>query len=236
MQETLSRGSRQLPPLKPGDHVLIQDQHGNSPKQWSKTGVIIEVGPYDSYIVSVDGSRQVTKRNRRYLRLFKPNTSYKQKVSESCQDPPRLRPRPASPAEAPPQVTPPPVKLVPAPVTEPLPPQSPTPAVPPLVLRRSNNEWEVAQQQQLSLHRSPLPYYQPLSLFPSYPANTASHEQLPADFALDLKLTKLQSAEPRWGHQQSLEILLSVHFSSSYLFGTERTSQSRRDLLPFHNY
>ena len=161
MQETLSRGSRQLPPLKPGDHVLIQDQHGNSPKQWSKTGVIIEVGPYDSYIVSVDGSRQVTKRNRRYLRLFKPNTSYEQKVSESCQDPPRLRPRPASPAQAPPLVTPPPVKLVPAPATEPLPPPSPTPAVPPLVLRRSNNEWEVAQQQQLSLLRSSLPYYPP---------------------------------------------------------------------------
>ena len=31
--EQLTRGSKNLPPLKPGDHVAIQAQHGNNPKQ-----------------------------------------------------------------------------------------------------------------------------------------------------------------------------------------------------------
>ena len=60
MQDKLSRGAKLLHSLKVRDHVLIQDQHGNNPKQWNKTGVVTEVGPYDSYLVSVDGSRQVT--------------------------------------------------------------------------------------------------------------------------------------------------------------------------------
>ena len=45
-----------LHPLNVGDHVLIQDQHGYNPKQWTTTGVMTEVGPYYSYLVS--GSRQ----------------------------------------------------------------------------------------------------------------------------------------------------------------------------------
>ena len=91
MQDKLSQGAKHLHPLKVGDHVLIQDQHGNNPKQWTKTGVVTEVGPYDSYLVSVDGSRQVTKRNRRFLRLIKPDKPYAQS-SEAFQTPPRLRP------------------------------------------------------------------------------------------------------------------------------------------------
>ena len=70
--EQLSRGSKALPPLKRGDHVAIQKQTGNNPRQWPNTGVVIEVGPHDSYFVSVDGSRTVTKRNRQYLRKFEP--------------------------------------------------------------------------------------------------------------------------------------------------------------------
>ena len=40
-QEKLTRSSKKLPPLEPGDHVFIQDQHGNNPKQWTKTGVVM---------------------------------------------------------------------------------------------------------------------------------------------------------------------------------------------------
>ena len=68
----LTKGSKQLPALKPGDHVHIQDQYGNTPKQWNKTGVIVEVGKHDDYLVSIDGSRHVTKRNRKFLRKITP--------------------------------------------------------------------------------------------------------------------------------------------------------------------
>ena len=70
--EQLSAGSKPLPPLKAGDHVSIQNQTGNNPRQWQNTGVIIEVGPYNSYTVSVDGSRTITKRNRKFLRRIIP--------------------------------------------------------------------------------------------------------------------------------------------------------------------
>ena len=58
--EQLSRGSKALSPLKQGDHVAIQNQTGNKPYEWPKTGVVIEVGPHESYFISVDGSRTVT--------------------------------------------------------------------------------------------------------------------------------------------------------------------------------
>ena len=72
--EQLSRGSKNLPPLQPGDHVAVQAQHGNNPKQWPHTGVVTEVGPHHSYYVSIDGSRTITKRNRQFLRKFTPFT------------------------------------------------------------------------------------------------------------------------------------------------------------------
>ena len=61
-----------LPPLKAGDCVSLQNQTGNKPRQWLQTGVVIEAGPYDSYTISIDGSRTITKRNRKYLRKIKP--------------------------------------------------------------------------------------------------------------------------------------------------------------------
>ena len=70
--EQLSRGTKPLPPLQPGDHVAVQNQTGINPRQWSQTGVVIEVGPHHSYHISIDGSRTVTKRNRQYLRKIVP--------------------------------------------------------------------------------------------------------------------------------------------------------------------
>lgn len=72
MQQKMSQHSRNQSQLQPGDHVFIQDQHGNTPKQWNRTGVVIEVGPHHSYQVSVDGSRNITKRNRKFLKKFTP--------------------------------------------------------------------------------------------------------------------------------------------------------------------
>ena len=73
--ERLNQSARQLQPLSIGDHVLIQNQHGNHPTKWDKSGVIVEVKDHDQYVVKVDGSRRVTLRNRRFLRKFTPVTS-----------------------------------------------------------------------------------------------------------------------------------------------------------------
>ena len=147
MQDRLTRGSRRLPPLKVGDHVLIQEQHGNNPKQWSKSGVVVEVGTHDSYFVSVGGSRQVTKRNRQFLRKIQPQLQSFED-SEASQTPSRTRPvtrassslsttpPPTCPPVPPPSVSanPPPPPAVPAPPPAPAPaPQSAQPAQPPLL-------------------------------------------------------------------------------------------------------
>ena len=65
--EALSKGSKQLPPLIEGDTVSIQDQSGNTPKRWSKTGKVLEALGNDSYLIKVDGTQRVTKRNRQFL-------------------------------------------------------------------------------------------------------------------------------------------------------------------------
>uniref|UniRef100_A0A7M5XGD0 Uncharacterized protein n=1 Tax=Clytia hemisphaerica TaxID=252671 RepID=A0A7M5XGD0_9CNID len=73
--ERLNRSSRQLRPLLVGDYVLVQNQHGNHPTKWDRSGVVVEVKDHDQYVVKVDGSRRVTLRNRRFLRKFTPITS-----------------------------------------------------------------------------------------------------------------------------------------------------------------
>ena len=65
-----SARARDLPPLKVGDDVMIQNQRGNSPRRWDKRGVVVEVLPFDQHQVRVEGSRQLTLRNRRYLRKY----------------------------------------------------------------------------------------------------------------------------------------------------------------------
>ena len=69
-EERLSEHTRVLPPLCVGDHVRIQNQTGNNPRKWERTGIVIEVRQHDQYVVKVDGSGRVTLRNRRFLRKF----------------------------------------------------------------------------------------------------------------------------------------------------------------------
>ena len=61
-----------LPALKTGDTVYIQDQNGQHPTRWSKSGVVVECLPFNSYLVKVDGSSHVTQRNRKFLKKFTP--------------------------------------------------------------------------------------------------------------------------------------------------------------------
>ena len=61
-----------MPPLAVADHVMIQNQIGNHPRRWDKTGQVIEVRQHDQYVIRVDGSGRVTLRNRQFLRRFTP--------------------------------------------------------------------------------------------------------------------------------------------------------------------
>ena len=68
--ESLREHARPLPPLQVGDRCYLQNQTGNHPKRWDRSGTIVEVLGHDSYHVKVDGSGRLTRRNRRYLRKF----------------------------------------------------------------------------------------------------------------------------------------------------------------------
>ena len=76
--ERLVDGARQLKPLSVGDSVRIQNQTGSHPTKWDKTGVVMQIGENDKYVVRVDGSRRLTLRNRRYLRKMIPSKFYSQ--------------------------------------------------------------------------------------------------------------------------------------------------------------
>ena len=54
--------------LEIGDSVILQNQHGNNPNQWQKTGRIVETSAHRKYRVLVDGSRHTTTRNRKFIR------------------------------------------------------------------------------------------------------------------------------------------------------------------------
>ena len=66
--EKLEAGTHALEPLCVGDTVRVQNQTGSHPNKWDKTGVIMQIGEHNQYIVRIDGSRRLTLRNRRFLR------------------------------------------------------------------------------------------------------------------------------------------------------------------------
>ena len=85
--ERLNEHSRELVPLKVGDRCLIQNQTGNHPKRWDRSGIVAEVLPFDKYAVKIDGSWRVTERNRRFLKAYAPattNISYRQPLQWSA--------------------------------------------------------------------------------------------------------------------------------------------------------
>jgi hypothetical protein len=70
--EKLGEHTKRLPPLKVGDHVRVQNQTGNSPHNWDRSGVVVEVRQFDQYVVKVHGSGRPTLRNRKFLRKYTP--------------------------------------------------------------------------------------------------------------------------------------------------------------------
>lgn len=73
-RETWTEHCRSLSPLRIGDHVLVQNQTGNFPTKWDKSGIIVEVLQNHQYIVRIDGAGRGTRRNRQLLRKFTPFT------------------------------------------------------------------------------------------------------------------------------------------------------------------
>ena len=61
-----------MPPLSLSvdDRCYVQNQAGNFPKRWDRSGTIFEDLGHDSYSVKIDGSGRLTKRNRQFLRKF----------------------------------------------------------------------------------------------------------------------------------------------------------------------
>ena len=80
-RERLSEHTKELAPLEVGDPVYIQNQVGKSPLKWDKSGTIVEVNGFDQYMVKVDGSGRLTRRNRKFLRKFTPYELPKERPS-----------------------------------------------------------------------------------------------------------------------------------------------------------
>ena len=70
--ERLDQSKKKLAQLREGDNVYLQDQAGPSPKKWNKSGIILESLPHDAFLIKVDGSNRITRRNRQFLRKFEP--------------------------------------------------------------------------------------------------------------------------------------------------------------------
>ena len=70
--ERLHEHVKKLPPLKVGDHVLIQNQTGSRPLRWDRTGLIVEVRNFDQYMIKIDGSGRCSLRNRKFIRKIQP--------------------------------------------------------------------------------------------------------------------------------------------------------------------
>ena len=55
-----------------GTLVQIQNQKGQDPLRWDKSGVVVENLGNHQYTVRMDGSGRVTLRNRKFLRKIRP--------------------------------------------------------------------------------------------------------------------------------------------------------------------
>ena len=70
--ESYNANTRMLPPLLVGDFVSVQNQIGNHPNCWEKTGTITETFDNRQYRIKKDGSNRVTLRDRQFLRKIAP--------------------------------------------------------------------------------------------------------------------------------------------------------------------
>ena len=71
-EEVWAEHTKTLPELPVGALVSVQNQYGNKPKRWDRSGLIVEVLPHLQYKVRMDGSGDISLRNRRFLRRIIP--------------------------------------------------------------------------------------------------------------------------------------------------------------------
>ena len=127
----LQRHTKAQAKLSVGDTVLVQNQEGNKPLRWDRTGTITQSKEYDQYEVKMDGSGRLSLRNRRFLC---PITPFTRRESDWERETPGASESHLSPAlgETPADASVPEPPTVPeAPVTLPAPVVSlPTPVAP----------------------------------------------------------------------------------------------------------
>ena len=80
----LEKYTKQLKPIPIGGAVAVQNQSGQFPKKWGKSGVVVDNLDYDKVVVRLDGSRRLTTRNRRFVKQI--ITPPDMPVSEQHQD------------------------------------------------------------------------------------------------------------------------------------------------------
>ena len=71
-QATLEEHTKKLDPLKLGMVVSVQNQKGNKPKRWDRSGIVVEVKEHDQYLIKMDGTGRPSLRNRQFLRPIIP--------------------------------------------------------------------------------------------------------------------------------------------------------------------
>ena len=70
--EKLNEHARNLTKMFIGDRCFVQNQTGDSPKRWDRTGIVVDIGANDQFIVKIDGSGRLTSRKPCFLRQFQP--------------------------------------------------------------------------------------------------------------------------------------------------------------------
>ncbi|XP_014678917.1 PREDICTED: uncharacterized protein LOC106818759 [Priapulus caudatus] len=98
--ESLNEHVRPLRPIHDGDRCFIQNQVGNSPKRWDRTGTVVETLGHDQYRIKVDGSGRLTTRNRMFLRAFVPAFTEIQERAHAGPSMPSLAPPALKPPDA----------------------------------------------------------------------------------------------------------------------------------------
>ena len=131
-KERMDEKSKNLPPLKVGDYVQVQNQVGAKPNRWDKSGRIVETHGHRQYSVQLDGSRRVTLRNRKFLKSVEPLTIQDNVINYSPPRPSVMEAEQGDTAMADP--TPRGTTTSPGTVTTPRPARTParTPANPPV--------------------------------------------------------------------------------------------------------
>ena len=65
--------AKDLAHLQHGDKVFVQNQTGNHPGKWDRTGVIVKCRLQNQYTVKNDAACRLTLRNRPFLKKFIPS-------------------------------------------------------------------------------------------------------------------------------------------------------------------